>query len=64
MERVGSVALVCLREKVVCDLVNIVRVLGLLARGVHMMCLCHCLTGALVSRQLLCSVISIDSGFS
>ena len=41
-----------------CDLVNIVRVLGLLARGVYMMCLCHCLTGALVSRQLLCSVIS------
>ena len=38
MEREGSVALVCLREKAVCDLVNIVRVLGLLARGVYMMC--------------------------
>ena len=56
MEREGSVALVCLREKA--------GVLGLLARGVYMMCLCHCLTRAFVSRQLLCSVISIDSGFS
>ena len=63
MEREGSVTLVCLREKVVCDLVNIVRVLGLLAQGVYMMCLCHCLTRALVSRQLLCSVISNRLGF-
>ena len=38
MEREGSVALVYLREKAVCDLANIVRVLGLLARGVYMMC--------------------------
>ena len=53
MEREGSVALVCLREKAVCDLANIVRVLGLLVRGVYMMCFCHCLTGALVRRQLL-----------
>ena len=33
MEREGSVALVCLREKAVCDMGNIVRVLGLLARA-------------------------------
>ena len=52
MEREGSVAQVCLREKAVCDLVNIVRVLGLLAQGVYMMCFLSLLTGALVEQAV------------